>query len=87
MAGTIFALVCHSILENSIQRSLSYRVHSQMRRLLKWTRTQIPQPPTEEADPMDVPIKVKQQLAFSDNEHTARSVHWRMGECMPDMIL
>ena len=34
----------------------------------------------EEADPMDVPIKVKQQLAFSDNEHSVGSLHRRMGE-------
>ena len=35
---------------------------------------------TEESEPMNMPIKVKQQLAFSNNEHIARSVHRRMGE-------
>ena len=35
---------------------------------------------TDEADLMDVPIKDKQQLASNAKEHTARSVHWRMGE-------
>ena len=34
---------------------------------------------TDEADLMDIPIKVKQQLAFSNNEHTAGNLHWRMG--------
>ena len=35
---------------------------------------------TDEADLMDIPIKVKQQRAFNDNEHTAGNLHWRMGE-------
>ena len=35
---------------------------------------------TVEVDLMGVLIKVKQQLAFSDNEHTAGNLHWRMSE-------
>ena len=30
---------------------------------------------TDEADLMDIPIKVKQQLTFSDNEHTTGNLH------------
>ena len=35
---------------------------------------------TDEAELMDLPRKVKQQLASSNKGHTDRSVHWRMGE-------
>ena len=35
---------------------------------------------TDEADLMGIPIKVKQQCAFNDNEHTVGNLHWRMGE-------
>ena len=35
---------------------------------------------TDEADLMDMRINFKQQLAFSNNEHTSGSLHWRMGE-------
>ena len=35
---------------------------------------------TDEAELMDLPRKIKQQLTSSDKGHTDRSVHWRMGE-------
>ena len=35
---------------------------------------------TDESDLMDMPIKVKQQLTFSDNEQTVGNLHWSMGE-------
>ena len=35
---------------------------------------------TDEAELMDLPRKVKQQLASNNKGHTDRSVHWRMGE-------
>ena len=35
---------------------------------------------TDEAELMDLPRKVKQQLASNNKGHTDRSIHWRMGE-------
>ena len=43
MAGAVSAFVCHAILEGSIQQSLPHCAYSQLRRLLKWTQTQIQQ--------------------------------------------